>query len=396
MTVNPVVRTGLERLLDDAHHLIRGRRVGLLCNPVSVDRALRHAADLLHTDRGCDLVRLLGPEHGVRGVAQDMIAVDKSRDPHTGVEVVSLYGSAPDTLRPKRSHLQGLDVLVCDLQDIGSRYYTYVWTVLYCLETASEIGLPVVVCDRPNPLGGLAVEGGDVRPGFESFVGLYSVPNRHGMTLGELARFAHKERNLDCPLEIVELRGWKRRFTFEQCGLPWVMPSPNMPTLDTAFVYPGLCLIEGTELSEGRGTTRPFELVGAPYIDPYRLASTLDELALPGVRFRPAWFRPQFQKHAGRDCGGVQVHVTHRETFRPYLTGVAIVATVRRLYPDKLEWRTRAYEFVDDVPAFDLLAGNAELRQRIEAGAPLDALQSTWQAEEDAFRAARTAHLLYD
>ena len=389
------VQTGLERLLTDDRHLLKGRRVGLLCNPISVDRELRHAADLLHADPDWELVRLFGPEHGVRGAAQDTIAVDEDRDERTGLPVVSLYGTDVQSLRPAPEHLEGLDVLVCDLQDIGSRYYTYVWTVAHCLEAAAAQGIEVVVCDRPNPLGGEAVEGGTVRDGFESFVGHHPVSNRHGMTLGELIHMYRGVRQVDASLTVVELRGWRRGMLFDACDLPWVMLSPNMPTLDTALVYPGLCLVEGTELSEGRGTTRPFELVGAPYIEPHELASALEELSVPGVAFRPAWFLPQFQKWAGVNCGGVQLHITDRHAFRPYLTGVALIATVRRLYPDVFKWRTRAYEFVSDKPAFDLLAGNDLLRRRIEEGADTPTLRATWQAEEDAFGAERADYLRY-
>ncbi len=390
------VQTGLARLITDDRNLLRGRRVGLLCNPVSVDRDLRHAADLLHADPDWDLVRLFGPEHGVRGTAQDMIAVGEGRDDRTGLPVVSLYGTESDTLRPTREQLQGLDVLVCDLQDIGSRYYTYVWTVAHCLEAAGAAGVEVVVCDRPNPLGGEAVEGGTVRPGFESFVGHHPVANRHGMTLGELIGLYRDARQVDAALTVVPMRGWRRDLLFDACDLPWVQPSPNMPTLDTALVYPGLCLVEGTEISEGRGTTRPFELVGAPYIAPYALAEGLAALSLPGVVFRPAWFEPQFQKCAGESCGGVQLHVTDRRTFRPYLTGVALIATVRRMYPDEFQWRTQAYEFVSDRPAFDLLTGNEAVRHLIDEDADLPDLRASWQDEEDAFAAERARYLLYE
>jgi len=390
------VQTGLERLVTEERHLLHGRRVGLLCNPISVDRDLRHAADLLHADSDWEVVRLFGPEHGIRGAAQDMVAVGEERDDRTGLPVVSLYGTDSTSLRPTAEHLQGLDVIVCDLQDIGSRYYTYVWTVAHCLEAAGAAGVEVVVCDRPNPLGGEVVEGGVVRCGFESFVGHHAVSNRHGLTLGELIGLYRADRHVDAHFTVVTMRGWRRDLLFDACDLPWVMPSPNMPTLDTAMVYPGLCLVEGTELSEGRGTTRPFELVGAPYVAPDALASALEALSLPGVAFRPAYFLPQFQKFAGVRCGGVQLHVTDRARFRPYLTGVALVATVRLLYPDEFQWRTRAYEFVGNKPAFDLLTGSDVLRLLIDEGASMPDLRATWQAEEDAFRVKREDYLLYD
>ncbi len=390
------VQTGLERLLTDERELLRGRRVGLLCNPVSVDCRLRHAADLIHGDPQWELVRLFGPEHGVRGAAQDMIAVDTEHDQRTGLPVVSLYGTDTQSLRPSAQQLEGIDVLVCDLQDIGSRYYTYVWTVAHCLETAAECGVSVVVCDRPNPLGGELVEGGTVRDGFESFVGHHPVANRHGMTLGELIGLYRQERKLDAELTVVPLRGWRRELLFDGCDLPWVMPSPNMPTLDTALVYPGLCLVEGTELSEGRGTTRPFELVGAPFVVPDTLAREMNDQQLPGVIFRPTWFLPQFQKHAGAQCGGVQLHVTDRRAFRPYLTGVVLIATLRRLYPEDFQWRTRAYEFVRDKPAFDLLTGNEVVRTLIDEGGSTEALRESWAEEEHAFLERRAPYLLYE
>jgi uncharacterized protein YbbC (DUF1343 family) len=389
------VQVGLERLVTDARDLIVGRRVGLLCHPASVDPGLRHAADLVAAVPGVRLVRLLGPEHGVRGFAQDMIAVGSHRDPRTGAEVASLYGSSRESLRPTAAMLADLDVLVCDLQDVGSRYYTYVWTVVMCLEAAEAAGLPVVVCDRPNPLDGVTVEGGRIAPGFESFVGYHSVPNRHGMTLGELVRLVAAERGLRAPLHVVECVGWDRRLRFEATGLPWVMPSPNMPTLDTALVYPGQCLVEGTELSEGRGTTRPFELVGAPWVEPDAWADALHALALPGARFRPLWFQPQFQKHAGQPCGGLQLHVVEPDVFRPYLTSVALLATARRLWPDAFRWRRRAYEFVEDCPAIDLLTGSAAVRLAIDRGASLPDLAALWEREAERFLARRAPHLLY-
>lgn len=394
----PDVVIGLERLDadPDVARLLEGRTLGLLCNPVSVDRGLRHAVDQLAARKGSRLVRLFGPEHGVRGAAQDMVAVHHGQDPETGLPVVSLYGPDEASLRPNAADLQEIDVLVCDLQDVGSRYYTYVWTVVLCLEVCSELGIPVVVCDRPNPLGGRMVEGGDIEPGFESFVGLHSVPNRHGLTLGELVRLAAAERGITGSLEVVRMTGWSRAMDFDATDRPWVLPSPNMPTLDTAYVYPGMCLVEATTLSEGRGTTRPFELVGAPFIEPPRLAAALRERALPGVAFRPTFFRPQFQKHAGRDCGGVQLHVTDRHTFEAYRTGVELLATVRALYPGEFAWREQPYEFVSAVPAIDLLTGSPAVRECIDGGGDPAELRVTWQRCAEAFHLRRTPFLLYD
>jgi uncharacterized protein YbbC (DUF1343 family) len=331
----------------------------------------------------------------VRGDAQDMIAVDEARDARTGVRVYSLYGHDAASLAPTAAMLDEVDVVVYDVQDVGSRYYTFVWTMVLAMRACARAGKAFVVLDRPNPIGGLAVEGGAIEPGYDSFVGLVSCPNRHGLTAGEIARWRAAEEKLDLDLTVVEMAGWRRAMYFEDTGLPWVMPSPNMPTRDTALVYPGMCLVEGTELSEGRGTTRPFELSGAPGLDPDRVARALAGYGLPGVRFRPAVFTPQFQKHAGRACGGVQLHVTDRAAFRPYLTGVGFVKACRDVAPAAFAWRTRAYEFVDQIPAFDLLAGTRTVRAMIDAGAELPAIAATWQAAEAAFRASRQAFLMY-
>jgi uncharacterized protein YbbC (DUF1343 family) len=252
-----------------------------------------------------------------------------------------------------------------------------------------------VVLDRPNPLGGEIIEGAAIAEGYQSFVGLCSVSNRHGLTAGEIARLIHAREGLDVELEVVEMQGWKRSMFYDDTGLPWVMPSPNMPTLDTAIVYPGLCLLEGTEISEGRGTTRPFELLGAPYVDGHRLAATLEEAQLPGARFRPMAFLPTWEKHHGRRCGGVQIHVIDRAEFQPYLTGVAILWAIKHLYPDHYAWREHAYEFVDDIPAIDLLAGSSSLREGIDAGSALEDLAADWRGGQAAFGEERAASLLY-
>lgn len=386
------VRTGLERLLDDPG-VLRGRRVGLIANPTAVDAELRHAVDLLAAAKGVQLTALFGPEHGVRGDAQDMIGVGGDRDARTGLPVFSLYGHDPASLTPTAEMLDAIDVLVYDVQDVGSRYYTFVWTMVLAMRACAKAGKAFVVLDRPNPIGGALVEGGAIAPGHDSFVGLVSCPNRHGLTAGEIARWRAAEEHLDLDLHVVEMEGWRRAQMFGDTGLPWVMPSPNMPTVDTALVYPGMCLVEGTELSEGRGTTRPFELAGAAGLDGYALAEAL--APLPGARFRPVVFTPTFQKHAKQACGGVQIHVTDPGAFRPYLTGVAFVAAARALLGDAFAWRTRAYEFVDTIPAFDLLAGSSELRTMIDAGAPLADLAATWARDEADFRAARDAWLIY-
>jgi uncharacterized protein YbbC (DUF1343 family) len=388
------VATGLERLLAGDGPDLRGKKLGLIANPTSVDRELRHSIDRLRA-AGLDLRALFGPEHGLRGDAQYMVPVGElSRDRRSGLPVHSLYGASEDSLAPRPEQLAGLDALLFDIQDVGSRYYTYVWTLVLAMRACARAGVEVIVLDRPNPIGGELVEGGAIAPGFTSFVGLLSLPNRHGMTAGEIARMALDRERMDLPLTVVEMRGWTRAMRHADTELPWVLPSPNMPTEETALVYPGMCLLEGSELSEGRGTTRPFEIAGAPFVDGDALAEAM--AGLPGVRLRPLTFTPTFEKHAGAACGGVQLHVTDRAAFRPYLTGVAFLRAVRTLWPDEFAWRTRAYEFVDRIPAIDLLAGSPALREGIDRGASLSELAATWAAEEDAFRAARAAWLLYE
>ena len=355
---------------------------------------------------GVRVTRLFGPEHGVRGEAQDMIGVEAERDRRTGIPVSSLYGGSFESLTPSAADLGEVDVLVVDLQDVGSRYYTYVWTMALALVAAARTGVGVIVLDRPNPLGGVEVESGPLLPGYESFVGLGAVAARHGMTIGEIAlmvragipgdRGGRFSRPLDCDLTVVAMKGWRRSMDFEPTGLPWVMPSPNMPTPDTAYVYPGLCLIEGTNLSEGRGTTRPFEVIGAPFLDGYRWAERLHRLELRGVRFRPLSFRPMFHKFARMSCGGVQLHVTNRGAFRPYRTGIALLHTARELAPSDFSWRTEPYEFVSDRPAIDLLSGSAAVRTAIDDGQTLDEICAPFAAYERQFSAGRAPFLLYE
>lgn len=387
------MRTGLDVLRDAAFAPLRGRRVGLVCHPASVDAHLAHAADLFASAPGVELVALFGPEHGFRGTAQDLVGVGHT---HAGARRVhSLYGSDFDSLKPTSEQLRGLDALVLDLQDVGSRYYTFQATMLYCLEACAANGVAAVVLDRPNPLGGVEVEGPGLRSAFASFVGPHDIPTRHGLTMGELARLYQAERVPGVTLDVIAGDGWNRAQTFEQTGLPWVLPSPNMSTLDTAFVYPGMCLLEGTNLSEGRGTTRPFELCGAPWIAARELATRLEAEALPGVRFRPAMFRPTFQKFAGTECGGVQLHVTDRAAFRPVRTGLAVLAALRALSGTRFAWRTEEYEFVSDRPAIDFLFGSDRERSALDAGVPWREIAAAWEPEEAAFRARRKAHLMY-
>ena len=401
------VECGLDVLCQERLGLLRGRRVGVLCHPASVASDLTHVVDRL-IEVGLRPARLFGPEHGVRGEAQDMIGLPDERDSRTGIPVVSLYGETFESLVPSAADLAELDVLVVDLQDIGSRYYTYVWTMALALVEAARAGVEVVVLDRPNPLGGLLIEGGTVREDCESFVGLGAIPVRHGLTIGEVARLcaagmpwggARFARPIAVDLTVVPMRGWRRAMGFAETGLPWVMPSPNMPTPETALVYPGGCLFEATNLSEGRGTTRPFEIVGAPFLDGHDWAEALDAQTgsgrpLAGVRFRPLSFRPTFHKFAGRSCGGVQLHVTEPKVFRSYLTGIALLATARRLAPADFRWRSEPYEFVADRPAIDLLSGGDGIRQAIEQNGRLEEIAESMAPFERAFAEHRRPALL--
>jgi len=311
--------------------------------------------------------------------------------------MISLYGTTAASLRPTPEQLSGLDALVIDMQDVGARYYTFQATMLYCLEAAHALGLRVLVLDRPNPIGGLAVEGPRLASGFESFVGAHDLPIRHGLTIGELARLYQTEKRLDnTALEIVPCEGWRRDMFFEDTGLPWVLPSPNMPTIETALVYPGQCLLEGTNLSEGRGTTRPFELCGAPWLDAAAVAEQLNGEGLPGVAFRAAVFRPTFQKHAGRHCGGVQLHVTDRRAFQSARTGLAVLSVFRELSGADFHWRTEPYEFVSHPIAIDLLFGSDRERLALEAGQPWRDIAAAWEAEEGAFAERRQPFFIYE
>jgi len=389
------VRSGLDVLVGERFSPLRGLSVGLVCNPTSVDRSLRHAADLFHGARGVRLSVLFGPEHGVRGDAQYMAPVGDERDRRTGVRVRSLYGDSPASLRPPRASLRGLDALVFDIQDVGARYYTYQATMLFCMEAAAEAGIAFFVLDRPNPIGGIEVEGPALRPGFESFCGVHDVPVRHGLTVGELAGLYKEELGLDLALTVIPCDGWRRGMAWRDTGLPWVFPSPNMPTPETALVYPGMCLLEGTNLSEGRGTPKPFALFGAPWLDAERLAEALNGQRLPGCRFRPVRFVPTWDKHAGAKCHGAEIHVLDPVEFRPFRTGAACVAAARAQDPRRFRWRTDAYEFVSGVPAFDLLCGSARERETIDRGGDWRGLRAAWAREERAFRKRRRRHLLY-
>ncbi len=380
-------------LLDDRMDLLRGARVGAVVHPASVLPDLRHTADAVFASRQIRLVSLFGPQHGVRGEKQDnMIESEFYYDRDTQLPVYSLYG---ETRRPTRDMLSGVDALLFDLQDVGTRVYTFVSTMVYCMQACASMGKPMMVLDRPNPINGRQVEGNLLDPEYRSFVGLYPIPMRHGMTIGELAFLINSEFDVHCDLTVIEMEGWQRDFWYDQTGLPWVQPSPNLPTLDSAIVYPGAVLVEGTCLSEGRGTTRPFELIGAPFIHSRTYAERLNALDLPGVYFRPVHFEPTFQKWAGSLCGGVQIHVKDREAYEPYLTGIALISTAGALYPESFKWRDPPYEYETRKMPIQILCGGSGIPDEMERAADLDDIRRSWQKDVSAFLKQREPYLLY-
>ena len=389
-----MVKIGLEVLLDSRIDLLKGQRVGLVVNPSSVDSGLRHAVDLLAARDDVRLTALFGPQHGIRGETQDnMIEWEGFSDSRTGLPVYSLYG---ETRVPYPEMLADVDTLVFDMQDVGTRIYTFIYTMAHCMQAAARDGKRVVVLDRPNPIDGVTIEGNTLEPEFASFVGLYPIPTRHGMTVAELARLFNAHFGIGCDLEVVTMEGWRREMWFDETGQPWVMPSPNMPTLDSATVFPGMVHVEGTMVSEGRGTTRPFELVGAPWVDPYALVEALEAEALAGCRLRPCFFQPTFQKHAGALCGGLQVHVTDRDAYPAVLVGIAVLRAIYGLDPERFAWKQPPYEYVHDTLPFDVIAGTARLREQIVAQTPLAEIAAGWRADEAAFRVLREPYLLYE
>ena len=391
--------TGLESFLSGEGRRYRRERLGLIAHGASVTSHMEPAADAL-ARKGYSISTLFAPEHGMDGALQDQVAVSPSRHRRLGVPVHSLYGDPTKPgefarLSPNEESLRDVDVLLFDLQDVGVRYYTFVWTMALAMASCSRLKKPLVVLDRPNPLGGNSLEGNLPDPGFLSFVGLHPVPVRHGLTAGELARYLNSERGIGADLTVIPMKGWRRRMWFDETGLPWVMPSPNMPTLDTAAVYAGMCLLEGTNLSEGRGTTRPFELAGAPYIDGHALADAMARKRLPGVVFRPCVFTPAFHKWAGRPCGGVQTHVVDRDRFPSFRAGLELIAAVRRLWPEEFSWKEPPYEYVSDRLPFDLLCGGEGVRKALEKGGDVGRLEPSWRADRRRFRTATIRSFLY-
>ncbi len=389
-----MIKTGLEMLLTQGERILRNRRVGVIANPSSVHRTLEHTVDLLFSSGFGRVTALFGPQHGARGETQDnMIEWEDYRDSQTGLPVYSLYGT---TRKPTGEMLKDVDVLVFDVPDVGSRYYTFIYTMALAMEACRENGKAMIVLDRPNPINGIDLEGPVLDPDFRSFVGLFPLPIRHAMTIGELALYFNRACGIDCELEVVQMEGWHRSMFFEDTGLRWVLPSPNMPTPDTAVVYPGMCLFEGTNVSEGRGTTRPFELSGAPWIKPPDLVKMLDCQKLPGVYFRPAFYIPTFHKWAGQMVGGVQIHVTNRTVFKPFLTGLALLMAYRQLGGDQFQWKQPPYEYEYEKLPFDILCGTDRIRRQIETGDSLSSIESSWVEETESFRDVRQEFLLYE
>ena len=389
----PRVLTGLEVLLAAPPRWLRHRRLGLLCNPASIDSRLAHARERIATRLPGQLVALYSPQHGFGAEKQDnMIESCDTLDPLLNLPVYSLYGQ---TRTPTATMLASIDVLLVDLQDVGCRVYTFIWTLCRCLEAAARHGKTVVILDRPNPIGGTQVEGNLLATDCTSFVGGHPLPMRHGLTIGEMARLLNAERAIGADLTVIPMRGWRRRMYFTDTGLPWVAPSPNMPGPLTALVYPGQVVWEGTNVSEGRGTTQPFELFGAPFIDPSAVAAVLARRPLPGVVLRPAAFEPTANKWQGQRCRGFQLHVTQPQRFRSYETGLVLLQAVIRCAGDRFAWKTPPYEYEYERRPIDLIIGDSRLRRRLEAMTDPTELSAAWAPDCRRFKRRRRRWLLY-
>lgn len=388
------VKTGLDIIERSWTKRLRNTNIGLLVHPASINSKLEHASEVLLGSKVFRLKALFGPQHGIKGETQDnMIEWRGFREKKSGLSVYSLYGK---TRKPTAAMLKEIDVMVVDLQDVGSRYYTFIWTMALVMEACLELKKTVVVLDRPNPINGRQIEGPVLKPEYSSFVGLHPLPVRHGMTIGELSLYLKDKFYPALDLHVIAMKGWKRDMWFEETGLNWVFPSPNIPSVETAAVYPGMCLLEGTNLSEGRGTTHPFEIFGAPFIDPETLIRRLDEFRLAGVIFRSLFFEPCFQKHKGKLCGGAQIHISDRLKFKPFKTAVAILKTIHDLYPDDFKWKDPPYEYEKTLLPIDILAGTDRLRKDIEGGSSIENMEAWWTDELKEFdRKIRRQYLLY-
>jgi uncharacterized protein YbbC (DUF1343 family) len=388
------VQVGLDIFEKNWPKKLKGSRVGLLAHPSSINSRVEHAVNIFLRSSKLALNAIFGPQHGIHGETQDnMIEWEGFVDPHTGLPVFSLYGH---TRKPKPAMLKDIDVLAIDVQDVGSRYYTFIWTMELCMQACQEMNKSIVILDRPNPIGGHITEGPVLDIAYASFIGQRALPVRHGMTIGEIGTYLCNEFYPKLDFHIIPMNGWRRTMWFDETRLPWVMPSPNMPTLDTAAVYPGMCLLEGTNISEGRGTTRPFEICGAPFIEPTALVKQLDALKLPGILFRPLYFQPTFQKHAGHLCGGAHIHIINRKLFKPFKTGVAIIKTIYSLYPQQFSWKQPPYEYEREKMPIDILAGTDRLRKDIEKGIGLKQMEAWWEGQRLQFQKnVRKKYLLY-
>ncbi len=386
------ISVGIENLRGKDGFL-KGRRLGLLCNQASTDSKLHHSRDLLLARYGEQLTCLFSPQHGFFSEKQDnMIESDHATDPVSGLPVFSLYG---EKRKPDRSMFDHLDTLLIDIVDVGTRVYTFLYTMAYCMEAAAEYGKQIVVLDRPNPVGGTAVEGNILNDDCSSFVGLYPIPMRHGMTFGELALFINKEFHIGADLQVIPMEGWKRSMLFRDTGFPWIAPSPNMPTPETALVYPGQVIWEGTNCSEGRGTTLPFEFVGAPFWNPAELLKDLAATEMPGCSFRPLVFQPTSGKWAEQPCNGFQIHVTDVGRFLPYRTSLALLQAIILRYPDEFCYKEPPYEYEFKRLPMDLILGDRDVRLALENGVALLQIEKDWQPKLNSFMEKRGNYLMY-
>lgn len=389
-----MIHLGIEQVCRSRHPALAGKRLGLLVNQASTDCRFVHSRDLLLAAYPGQLTCLFSPQHGFFSEKQDnMIESAHSVDAVTGLPVYSLYG---ETRKPYASMFADIDLLLVDLIDVGTRVYTFIWTVVHCLETAAETGVRVLILDRPNPIGGDLVEGNLLRADCASFVGRCTIPIRHGLTIGELALFCNRELSIGADLEVVRMDGWRRRMLFPDTGLPWVFPSPNMPSFHAALVYPGQVLWEGTNVSEGRGTTLPFELFGAPFLDHRAVLDALKEIDLPGCILRPLRFEPTSGKWMGQACSGFQIHVTDPLAFRPYRTSLALLQALHSLYPERFAYKTPPYEYEFERLPMDLIIGDRTVREAVENGVAVAALEQEWQGELNTYRQRCRTVLLYD
>ncbi len=387
------IRLGLEKVLNEQKNFLKSLRIGLICNQASVNHRFQHAADLFFENDKLNLVSLFGPQHGMRGDVQDnMVETSHIIDKSTKLPIYSLYS---ETRQPTEEMLSSIDALVFDLQDVGGRVYTFIYTMANAMRACAKFGKKMFVLDRPNPIGGLSVEGNFLEKGHESFVGQFPIPMRHGLTVGELAKLFNKEFNINCELKVITMNNWERKDFYDETDAPWVMPSPNIPTVDTTVVFPSTVYFEGTQVSEGRGTTRPFEIVGAPYIDSKEFADALSSIKLPGVIFRAINFLPTFQKHSNQRCGGIFLHITERDSFEPVITGLAMVKTIYELYPNDFKWKDTPYEYEFDRNPFDVIAGTTKIREMIEKGKSIDEIKLSWKKDVKGFNEIREKYFLY-